>query len=163
MPGDDHGSVTRWIANLKNGEDSAPQRLWERYFARMVELARTRLRAGGRKDVASDEEAAALSAFDSFCEGVARGRFPQLSDRDDLWRLLVVITARKVNAHVRRQFRLAAGTISHRLDIVYCLVRPNVTCWSPGSSRFLFERRRHCGSLVDRRGAINERKSRGRS
>jgi DNA-directed RNA polymerase specialized sigma24 family protein len=37
----------------------------------------------------------ALSALDSFCRGAQQGRFPQLSDRDDLWRLLVVITARK--------------------------------------------------------------------
>ena len=35
------------------------------------------------------------SAFHSFFQGVARGRFPQLNDRDNLWRLLVVITARK--------------------------------------------------------------------
>jgi len=109
MPDDDQGSITRWIANLRDGDDSASQRLWERYFARMVELARARLRALGRRDAASDEEDAALSAFDSFCAGVARGRFPQLADRDDLWRLLVVITARKVNAHARRQLRQKRG------------------------------------------------------
>lgn len=109
MPSDDHGSVTRWIANLKDGDDSATQRLWERYFARMVELARSRLRALGRRDAASDEEDAAISAFDSFCAGVARGRFPQLADRDDLWRLLVVITARKVHAQARRHLRQKRG------------------------------------------------------
>ena len=45
--------------------------------------------------VAADEEDVALSAFDSFCRGAQRGRFPQLDDRDNLWRLLVVITSRK--------------------------------------------------------------------
>ena len=35
------------------------------------------------------------NAFHSFFRGVAAGRFPQLDDRDNLWRLLVVITARK--------------------------------------------------------------------
>ncbi len=109
MPDDDQGSITRWIANLKDGDDSASQRLWERYFARMVELARARLRALGRRDAASDEEDAAISAFDSFCSGVARGRFPQLADRDDLWRILVVITARKAQAHARRQLRQKRG------------------------------------------------------
>ncbi len=109
MPGDDGGSVTRWLANLKDGDDAASKRLWERYFARMVELARARLRALGRRDAASDEEDAALSAFDSFCAGVAQGRFPQLADRDDLWRLLVVITARKVHAHARRELRQKRG------------------------------------------------------
>ena len=34
----------------------------------------------------ADEEDAALSAFNSSCLGVAQGRFPQLADREDLWR-----------------------------------------------------------------------------
>ena len=37
----------------------------------------------------------ALSAFDSFCRGTGRGQFPQLGNRDDLWQLLALITARK--------------------------------------------------------------------
>ena len=43
------------------------------------------------------------SAFDSFCRGVDRGRFPLLTDRDDLWRLLVVLTVRKVLDQIERQ------------------------------------------------------------
>ena len=83
----------------------------EQYFARMVDLARSRLRAAPRRgrDAASDEEDAALSAFDSLCAGLARGRFPQLADRDDLWRLLVVITTRKVRAQARRRLRQRRG------------------------------------------------------
>ena len=50
-----------------------------------------------------DEEDAALSAFESFCRGAADGRFPQLNDRDNLWRLLVVITIRKVFGQLERQ------------------------------------------------------------
>jgi DNA-directed RNA polymerase specialized sigma24 family protein len=40
---------------------------------------------------------------------LARGRFPQLADRDDLWRLLVVITTRKVRAQARRRLRQKRG------------------------------------------------------
>ncbi len=109
MPGDDDGSITRWIAELKGGDLAAAQPLWERYFARMVELARARVRASGRRDAGSDEEDAALSAFDSLCAGLARGQFPQLADRDDLWRLLVVITTRKVRAQARRGLRQKRG------------------------------------------------------
>jgi DNA-directed RNA polymerase specialized sigma24 family protein len=109
MAESDQGSVTRWVGELKEGDGAAAQPLWERYFARMVELARAKLRAARRSDPAGDEEDAALSAFDSFCAGIARGRFPQLSDRDDLWRLLVVITSRKVFAQARRQRRLKRG------------------------------------------------------
>jgi hypothetical protein len=111
MPGAGDGSITGWIAGVKSGDLAAAQPLWERYFARMVNLARARLRASSRRsrDPASDEEDAALSAFDSLCDGLARGQFPQLADRDDLWRLLVVITTRKVSAQARRQLRQKRG------------------------------------------------------
>jgi len=109
MPDDSKGSITRWIADLKAGDLAAVQPLWERYFARMVNLARARLSASCRRDAGSDEEDAALSAFDSLCAGLAQGRFPQLADRDDLWRLLVVITTRKVMAQARLQLRQKRG------------------------------------------------------
>ena len=40
MSDDDQGSVTCLIADLKAGQSAAVQPLWERYFSRMVELAR---------------------------------------------------------------------------------------------------------------------------
>jgi DNA-directed RNA polymerase specialized sigma24 family protein len=109
MSSTDPGSITRWISDLKAGELAAAQPLWERYFARMVELGRLRLRASRHRDAGSDEEDAALSAFDSLCAGLAGGRFPQLADRDELWRLLVVITSRKIQGQARRQLRQKRG------------------------------------------------------
>jgi RNA polymerase sigma factor (sigma-70 family) len=100
------GSVTVWIGALKEGDHAAAQALWERYFRKLVGLARARFRDTACR--AADEEDAALSAFDSFCRGAAGGRFPQLRDRDNLWPLLVVITARKVidaRNHEARQKR----------------------------------------------------------
>jgi hypothetical protein len=67
----DDGSVTRWIGDLKAGGDSAAQHLWARYFHRLVDLARSRLRSTPLAGAIEDEEDAALSAFDSFCRGVA--------------------------------------------------------------------------------------------
>src|SRR5438874_7802874 len=93
------GSVTGWLGQLQGGDPAAAQRLWERYFQRLVGLARDRLRNAPRR--AADEEDVALSAFDSFCRRAEQGRFPQLIDRDGLWRLLVVMTARKA-AHLKR-------------------------------------------------------------
>ena len=109
MTGADQGSISRWIAGVKGGDLAAAQPLWERYFARMVDLARARLRASRCRDAGSDEEDAALSAFDSLCVGLARGQFPRLADREDLWRLLVVITTRKVRAQARRRRRQKRG------------------------------------------------------
>jgi DNA-directed RNA polymerase specialized sigma24 family protein len=110
----DPGSVTRWIGGLKEGDQDAVQALWERYFSRLVRLARARLaRCSGADE---DEEDAALSAFDSFCAGVVRGRFSRLADRDDLWRLLVVITARKAGAQVDRRRAQKRGGRWLRVD-----------------------------------------------
>ncbi|MBY0227754.1 MAG: hypothetical protein K2W96_00600 [Gemmataceae bacterium] len=87
------GSVTTWLHALSSGNGDVAQNLWERYFGRMVELARAKLRAGAKR--ASDEEDVAISAFHSFCQAAAERRFPRLANRDDLWQVLVVLTARK--------------------------------------------------------------------
>jgi DNA-directed RNA polymerase specialized sigma24 family protein len=87
------GSVTCWLEQLKAGDRTAVQKLWEGYFPRLVNLARAKLRHAPRR--AADEEDIALSALKSFCRAAEENRFPQLQDRDDLWQLLVVITARK--------------------------------------------------------------------
>jgi DNA-directed RNA polymerase specialized sigma24 family protein len=92
-PMSSEGSVTNWIGRLQAGDPAAAQKLWERYFRRLVGLARKKLQNTPRG--AADEEDVALSAFAGFCRAAAEGQFPQLTDRDELWRLLVTITARK--------------------------------------------------------------------
>jgi RNA polymerase sigma factor (sigma-70 family) len=102
------GSVTHWLGDLKNGGQAAAQPLWERYCNRLIGLARSRL-GPARARAAANEEDVAQSAFNSFFNGVAQGRFPRLDDRNDLWRLLAVIAVRKaVNQH-RYEGRLVRG------------------------------------------------------
>jgi DNA-directed RNA polymerase specialized sigma24 family protein len=101
------GSVSLWIEQLQAGDSLAAQQLWERYYYRLVGLARRKLR--GRPRRAADEEDVALSAFDSFCRGANKGRFPRLHDREDLWRLLVAITAHKAINLVRDENRQKRG------------------------------------------------------
>ncbi len=101
------GSVTHWVQQLQAGDPDAAQPLWERYFRRMVGLARKKLQ--GRPHGAASEEDAALSAFKSFCLGAARGKFPDLRDRDNLWPLLILITARKASDLIQAARRLKRG------------------------------------------------------
>ncbi len=115
-PSHEQGSITRCVDGLKAGDQAAAQVLWERYFDHLVRLARRRLAAANRAGADEDEEDAALSAFDSFCAGLAGGRFPRLEDRDDLWRLLVVITARKASAQVDRRRAHKRGGDRFRVD-----------------------------------------------
>src|SRR5215468_3649428 len=86
-PKSSHGSVTAWIVQICAGDRDATQKLWQRYFQRLVALARQKLRGAPRG--MADEEDVALNALDSFFRGAAQGRFRQLHDRDDLWYLLL--------------------------------------------------------------------------
>jgi DNA-directed RNA polymerase specialized sigma24 family protein len=107
MSSEGSGSVTRWLGQLQAGDESAAQNLWERYFRRLVGLARTKLQ--GLPRGAADEEDVALSAFHSFCRGAEDGLFPQLRDRKNLWRLLVTLTLRKTQHMVRDEHRQKRG------------------------------------------------------
>lgn len=51
----------------------------------------------------------ALSAFDSLWHGVEEGRFPRLEDRDDLWQVLMLITARKAINQIKHEARKKRG------------------------------------------------------
>lgn len=109
MSVDDGGSVTCWLGNLKEGDLAAAQPLWERYFSRLVAVARGKLKKVRRTSAGEDEEDAALSAFHSFCEGAAHGRYPAVHDREELWKILLVITRRKAWDQVERERREKRG------------------------------------------------------
>ena len=102
------GSVSVWLDELKAGDSRAVNELWARYFTTLVAVARRSL--GNAQKRASDEEDVALSAFDSFVRGVDRGNFARLSDRNDLWRLLLVITLRKAADHRLSEQRQKRGS-----------------------------------------------------
>jgi DNA-directed RNA polymerase specialized sigma24 family protein len=104
------GSVSRWLGPLQEGDPEAARHLWERYFVSLVQLARKRIKL---TTGLADEEDVALSAFNSFCRNAEGGRFPQLSDRDDLWRILAVMTARKARGLFRSEGRQKRGGHAH--------------------------------------------------
>jgi len=98
-------SITEWIADLQQEGvrpeiERAQQALWERYFGRLVGLAKVKL--GDAPRAAADEEDVAISALQSFFAAAPNGQFPQLRDRNDLWPLLAKITAHKAIDQRRR-------------------------------------------------------------
>jgi DNA-directed RNA polymerase specialized sigma24 family protein len=103
----EEGSISRCIEALKRGDRDTAEVLWGRYFHRLVGLARARLR--GTDCRVADEEDVALDAFHSVCRRAEAGYFPGLEDRDDLWRLLVVVTVRKALALTGRERRARRG------------------------------------------------------
>jgi DNA-directed RNA polymerase specialized sigma24 family protein len=103
MSDESFASVTQWLAGMKSGDDDAFEQIWQRYFTSLVGLARKTLAStAGTK---GNEEDVAQSAFESFYFRAKEGRFPQLNDRDDLWKLLITITLRKAWKERRRAFR----------------------------------------------------------
>jgi DNA-directed RNA polymerase specialized sigma24 family protein len=94
-----HGSVTLLLRQLEEGNLSAVQPLWERYAQRLIRLARKKLGNLPRTD--ADEEDVALSVFGRFCDRAHKGLYPQLEDREDLWKVLVFLTRRRSIDHFR--------------------------------------------------------------
>ena len=109
-------NVSHWIDLVKTGDSAAANRIWQHYFDRLVRAVRARLY--GQNRAVSDEEDIVLSVFDSFYNAAEKGRFPDLSDRDDLWRLLLRMSARKVVDKRRHDLRQRRGgdVIVHSLD-----------------------------------------------
>ena len=97
-------SITPWLSKLREGNPEAAQRVWDRYFTRLVTLARKKLH--GKRFGIADEEDLAISAIGNLCRSARDGHFPQLTDGDGLWRLLVVITARKALHLFRNEGRM---------------------------------------------------------
>lgn len=109
--------VTQWLLELARGSEAAAQQIWERYYEKLVRLARRRLTHSRRRE--RDEEDVALSAFNSFCRGAAGGRFPRLTDRDDLWKILVTLVSRKAVAQLRREHAEKRGGGRVRGDSIF--------------------------------------------
>jgi DNA-directed RNA polymerase specialized sigma24 family protein len=100
-------SVTGVLEGVRGDDSEIVRRLWNQSFDRLVGLIGARLPRHTRR--AFDVEDVALSAFYSFCARVGRGQFNRLDDRDDLWRLISTIAARKACALIRRQNREERG------------------------------------------------------
>jgi DNA-directed RNA polymerase specialized sigma24 family protein len=109
MPVEKKGSVTCALDDLKAGENRGPatEKVWEHAFHKLLPIARRMLRDTPR--TGGDEEDVAISALQSLCEGAAHGDFPDLTSRDNLWRVLYTITVRKAIAQKTHELALKRG------------------------------------------------------
>jgi RNA polymerase sigma factor (sigma-70 family) len=123
-------SKADWLSELKRGDPEGAQQLWEEYFERLVGFAQKRLQAAPRRVV--DPEDVALSAINSFCQNAAQGKFPQLEDRDDLWRILVTITARKALRQAQHARRRKRGGGKVRGESVFAQADSSQACLGIG-------------------------------
>lgn len=94
------GSVTGWVKLTKQGDDDAAQKLWERYFQRIVQLANRRIDGFS---AAFDAEDVALSTFDQVFRAMREERLDTLADRCDLWQILRINAMRRASDRFRTE------------------------------------------------------------
>lgn len=114
----DTDPVSLWIEGLRQADDVAAHGVWNHFAGRLSELARRRISPSTKR--VYDQEDAVQSMFLSVCLGLEEGRFPDLKDREGLWRLMLVITSQKIsNRHRfdRQQRRDIRRTAS---ESVFC-------------------------------------------
>ncbi len=146
------GSVTQLIDHLKQGESQAATEAWDRFFDRLVVLARRRLGNAPRR--LADEEDVALSVMGTLIDGAAKGRFPKLQDRNELWKLLLVITRQKAVDQIREEMRAkrGGGDARGRVSRECCSKRDYGATANPATLRRAFPR--GCACLRNARTAL---------
>lgn len=114
-PLDDEASdITDLMQQLRDGDEEAALLLWNRYSDQIAEVARRTLQRSPSR--ISDEEDVVIVAFKSLLAGIRSGRFPEVDHREQLWRLMMVITTRKAAATLERDRRHKRGSGSVRGD-----------------------------------------------
>ena len=101
-------TVSDWISSLKRGNPAATQKIWERYYQQLVQVANRRLRDLPQR--AADKEDVAQEAFANFFRAIEQNRFPKLDDRNDLWHVLLAIVDRRAKDRMRHDFAAKRGS-----------------------------------------------------
>ena len=104
------GSVTHWFEQIREGDSVAAEAIWKRYYPELVRLAREKLRGTPRR--MADEEDIADSVMESLFCAAQKGRFPDLADRHDLWRLLYT------NEEIAERSGCSVRTVERRLRLI---------------------------------------------
>ena len=105
MDHDQH--LTEWIERLRDGDSEAKEIIFRQHFEQLVRYARKRLK--GLPSRERDEEDVALSVLDTFIRRINDGQYTWVADREDLWRALYDVAAKRVAKEFRRQLAEKRG------------------------------------------------------
>lgn len=110
-------SITGWLKSLENNGDEAAQEIWNKFHKRLVAVAMRRMRgAPGRL---ADGDDVVNDAFATFYRRFDNGEYPDLKDRDGLWRLLLTITENKARRQMRHDLADKRGAGQVRGESVF--------------------------------------------
>ncbi len=107
-------AVTRWIAHLRDGNGVAAARLWKFLEPRLLRLGRKRLRSTPKTYY--DEDDLAQSAFHALCSAIQNGRYEDLADREEVWKLISTIALNKLRKRVVSEATKRRGGEMQRND-----------------------------------------------
>lgn len=107
MNEESHGSISEFFAVLRLQQDPAASKaIWERYVPRMIGLARSVLHSN---HLALDPQDAVQEAFHHFFRSLEKGGFAQSKNREDLWRILSMLTVQRARKLVSREMTQKRG------------------------------------------------------
>lgn len=110
-------SITLLFQQLREGDPDSANRLWERFFDKLVAYASSQMEHANRR--VSDEEDIACGVMTALCARADQCRLPTISNREDLWHILLSWTRHDVIDHVRRDKRQKRGGGNVRGDSYY--------------------------------------------
>lgn len=108
-------SVTRWLGQLRDGDEAAAGALWEFLSERLLRLARRQMQQNA--EASYDEEDLALSAFTALWDQFRQGSYKTIEDRGELWQLIAVILLNKARNRRRDQNRICRGGQMTRCEL----------------------------------------------
>lgn len=114
---DTNSSVTDWITQLRNGHSSACDKLWPFYLQRLTAMISQKL--GNSVKGVSDEEDVLIDTCEVCFRKIKEGVYPNVSSRDDLWRLLTKIATRKSIDQIRRSRKGIDGLRTEATRVVH--------------------------------------------
>lgn len=142
--------MTTYLQRLRQGrDDEAAAELWVEYFEKLLSVARRNL--GSLPKRVADEEDVAVSAMNSFFVAAESGRFADLGNREELWKLLITIVIRKTNRFKERAVAQKRGSGTVRGESIFENQQGESSAGLAGIpdqpfSSVLME---HCGELLE--------------
>ena len=106
MNEDSLGSVSLLFQSLQKGDSKSATEIFARYFPRLLKLAQRVLVA---RSLPVEAEDTIQDTFLQFFNSVQLGSYDQSLRRDDLWRILSVITVQKARKQLGREATAKRG------------------------------------------------------
>ena len=96
-------TVSTWLVRLQGqSDDLSAQKLWDRVSPRIQVLSRRLIQRFGA-DAIYDEEDITVCVFSSLFSGLQTQQFPNLLDSEGLWKLMTLMTVRKVRDYTKQR------------------------------------------------------------